>query len=309
MNKLNSYLLAIFVTMVMSISISAESNQKTNDELMAKPKSEKKSLESVSGDVNSESQSIVDQNEKNISKESIEAISETRKALKLLNDGKSAEALAALEKVVGKLEILFAKHPDLKSIPIDSHVSVLKTFTDLEAVESTKKEAIRLLRKGEIQTARQLLEPLVSEVRIRTTYIPMGTYPQAIKSIVPMIDRSEVKSARQALQEALATLGVRTKIVPLPPVNAKHLLRKAQKLSGNEKKENKQEILDLIENARYQLKMTESLGYGDIEKDYETLQKLIDKTEDRVSRDQSGEGLFDEVKEAVSKFTEKFKGK
>ena len=158
MNKLTSYLLAIFVTVGMSISISAESSQKSSEELMEKPESEKKSLESVSGDVNSESQSIIDQNEKNISKESIEAISETRKALKLLDDGKSAEALAALEKVVGKLEILLAKHPDLKSIPIDSHVSVLKSFTDLEAVETTKKEAIRLLKKGEIQTARQLFE-------------------------------------------------------------------------------------------------------------------------------------------------------
>ena len=307
MRKLANYILAVYIFLMMNMSISAESTDNTNSELLTKPKSEKKSLESVSGDVKSESQSIVDQNEKNISQESIEAISETRKALKLLDDGKSAEALAALEKVVGKLEILLAKHPDLKSIPIDSHVSVLRTFTDLETVETTKKEAIRLLKKGDIQLARKLVDPLVSEMQIRTTYIPMGSYPQAIKSIAPLIDSGDIKSARQSLKEALATLVVETEIVPLPPILAKHLLRKAQKLNVDEKKENKQEILDLIENARYQLKMAEALGYGDIEKDYETLQQLIDKTEDRVSRNQSGEGIFDEVKEAVSKFTEKFR--
>ena len=308
MKKLTCYLLAIIMTVVMSLSISAESSQKNNEELIAKPESEKKSLESVSGDVNSEGQSIIDQNEKNITKESIEVISETRKALKLLGDGKTAESMKALEKIIGKLEILLAKHPDLTSIPIDSHISVLNTFTDLETVETIRKDTIKLLKDGDIQKARQLIDSLVSEIRIRTTYIPMGTYPQAIKGIVPMIDGGNVKAASHTLREALATLVVETEIVPLPPINAKHLLRKAQKLSGDRKEENKQEILDLIENARYQLKMAEALGYGDIEKDYETLHKLIDKTEDRISRNQSGEDIFDEVKEAVSKFTEKFRG-
>ena len=308
MKKMKTNLLAVFMIVAMTASLLARSQEVKNDELIAKPESEEKSLESVSGDVNSENEAIIDQSRKDISQESIEAISETQKALKLLDQGKSAESLAAIEKIVGKLEILLAKHPDMRFIPIGTQTSVLKAFTDLEAVETTKKEAIRLLKKGEIQTARQLIDPLVSEIRIRKTFIPMGTYPQAIKDIAPLIDSGDLKSARQALTKALSTLVIRTEVVPLPPLNAKHLLRKAQKLSGDENKENKQEVLDLIENARYQLKMAEALGYGDIEKDYEALHELINKTEENVAGDKRGEGIFDEVKEAVSKFSEKIRG-
>ncbi len=305
MKESRLFLVALSLFFISAVMNNAETVETNDEAIMVKPESEQRSLDSISGTVDAEHRAVIDGKRGGISQEAIEAISETRKALKLLDDNNAAESMKMLEKIVGKLEILLAKNPELDLIPINSKVSVSNIFTDLESIEIAKREAIRLLKEGDVQKARRLLQPLVSEMKITMTYIPMASYPQAIKRVVPLVDGGEIKSARDGLSQALSTLVVETNIIPLPPLNAKHLLRQAQKRSREAGTENRQEILELIENARYQLKMAEALGYGEIEEDYEVLHRLIDKTEKRVLNDETSGGIFDDLKKAVSDFSDK----
>jgi len=234
------------------------------------------------------------------------AIDETRKALDALDQNKNEEALAALEKVTGKLDLILARDPKLALAPVSTATVVRDLYANQDTVKDAIKEARSELNDGKVQQARALLGDLASEIELQVTNIPLATYPEAIKAVAPLIDAGKTDEAKTALQTALNTLVVERFITPLPAVRAKAMLGEAEQLaekSGRSTDENKK-LHDLVEDARQQLELGETLGYG-LPEDYKPLYAQLDDIQGKTEGGKSGKGIFDTIKASLKGFKDR----
>ncbi len=238
-----------------------------------------------------------------ILKEAVAALRETQNAIAALDKGDKAAALAALEKVVGKLEIVLARAPDLALAPVDVTTQTLDIYADVKAVRQAVDEAVRLLKKGRVQDARALVSGLASEIVIEVVNIPLATYPDAIKAVVPLIEQDKVKEAKAALVAALNTLVITRHIIPLPILRVEQMLQRAEVLAEKKKRtEAEQKELDaILKAARTELEFAEALGYGK-EGDFKPFYEQLDKIAEKTKGGKYGKGFFDELKKALAEF-------
>ncbi len=241
-----------------------------------------------------------------ILKEAVAALRETQNAIVALDKGDKAAALAALEKVVGKLEIVLARAPDLALAPVDVTTQTLDIYADVKAVRKAVDEAVKLLKKGRVQDARALVSGLASEIIIEVVNIPLATYPDAIKAVVPLIEAGKVKEAKAALVAALNTLVITRHIIPLPILRVEQMLQRAEVLAEKKKRtEAEQKELDaILKAARTELEFAEALGYGK-EGDFKPFYEQLDKIAEKTKGGKYGKGFFDELKKALAEFRAK----
>ena len=270
---------------------------------MSEPSKKPNVTESAQSHVKSVTEAKTSENRQKIVEEAVAALNETKNALAALDANKKAEAIAALGKVVGQLEIIIAREPELAFAPIDVRVTTHDLYASLKTIELAKKEAEDLLEDGEVQKARILLKDLASEIVISVVNLPLATYPDAIKAVIPLIDKDKFNEAKAALQAAINTLVVTTHVIALPVIRAEHMLKEAEKLAENEKRSDKDNkaLSDLLENSRHQLEMAAALGYGD-KKEYKDFYKQIEEIQKKTDDGKSGKGFFDKVKHSLSHF-------
>jgi len=248
-----------------------------------------------------EQQDQTAQRRKQISAEAMAAIAETRNALIALDAGKKDDALAALERATGKLELILARDPNLALAPTNVEAVTVNVMADTDKVKAMRAEAQRLLDDGQVQAARHLLDGLASETVINVSNIPLATYPAAIKQAVKFVDDGKLDAAKQNLQTALNTLVVKSNIIPLPVVAAQQMLVEADKLSAksNRKPNENQRLNDLLNGARTQLEFAEALGYG-THQDFQGLYAQLDGIKSKTTNGQSGNGFFESIKSSLS---------
>ena len=264
----------------------------------AEPQSEQS--KAVNPQVQSEVEKQAADKRAQLLKDAQAAIDETQKALDALDQGKKEEALAALERVTGKLDLILARDPKLALAPVSVATVVRDLYANQDTVKAAIKEARSDLNDGKVQQARALLGSLASETELQVTNIPLATYPAAIRAVAPLIDAGKNEEAKTALQVALNTLVVERFITPLPTVRARAMLGEAEKLaekSGRSNDENKQ-LHDLVENARQQLELGETLGYG-TKADYKPLYAQLDDIQTKTGGGKSGTGIFDTIKASL----------
>ncbi len=235
---------------------------------------------------------------KEILSEATAAIRETQNALKALDEKKEKDALAALERATGKLEIILARDPDLSLAPAGVDMVTYDVLADIDAVKKLRDQAEDALEDGYVQDARRLIRNLASEIVISVSNIPLATYPEAIKLAVKHIDAGEINDAKAVLQTALSTLVVTDTVLPLPVITAKSLLQQAATLAEKEdrSKEDNKHLTQLLDRTRTELEFAQALGYGS-KKDFKDLYQLLDDIEDKTQDGKSGEGLISKMKE------------
>ncbi len=287
--------LSILLVILFSSPLYAEENRAT--------KKSRNLTESSMSDPNENAnvEEKVSQKREKIVKEAVAAIEETKKALTALENDRKQDALNALEKSVGKLEIVLERDPDLAFAVIDTKIAIHDLYASLKGIEQAKKQAEDYLEDNDIQKARGTLKGMASEVVISAVSIPLATYPEAIKDVVPLIDAGKTKEAKTALHVALNSLIVTDYIIPLPFIRAEENLNLAESLAEKKDRTEKENtsLTFLLEDARFQLKMAEALGYGN-EVVYETLHKQIDKVIEKTEGNKYGSGYFDEISEFLS---------
>lgn len=236
-----------------------------------------------------------------IMQEASSAIAETQNALKALDSGKTNEALAALERATGKLEIVLAREPKVALAPTGVHAVTHDVLADLQAVKSLRKEAEDLIDDGRIQEARHLIRDLASETVISVTSIPLSTYPLAIKEAVRLIDDKKEEEAKQVLQTALNTLVVTDTIIPLPVARAEELLKEAEKLAENKerKEEESKRLGEILNEVQSNLEFAQALGYG-TKNNFKNLYEELAEIEKKTEGGKSGVGFFDKIKLSIT---------
>ena len=259
--------------------------------------------QAVQEDVDAETEVEVSAKRRQILGEASGALAETRNALKALEENDTESALAALEKVTGKLALIVARAPELALAPVDVDVIIHDLYANPETVKAQVKAAKEFLDDGAVQAAREILSVLASETRIRTIHIPLATYPAAIAAIAPLIDEGKIDEAKEELQLTLNTLVVTKEVIPLPVVRARVLLKAAEELAENEERTIKQndELTDLLEAARVQVKLARILGYGE-KAQFQPILDDIKEIEEQTRGGKSGSGFFDAIKEKLAEF-------
>ncbi len=242
-------------------------------------------------------QEATSEKRKKILEEATAAIRETENAISALDDEKPEEALEALERATGKLEILLAREPELALAPAGVSSVTHDIVADLETIEMMREEVGDAVKEGRIQDARRLIDHLASETVVRVTNIPLGTYPDAIKLAVSLIDEGKHDEAVVALQTALNTLVISEVLIPLPVVSAEASLLAAETLAEKKDRtdEENTELVELLESARTELEFAQALGYGS-HRDFENLFDEIETIEKKTEDGKSGFGFFDKIR-------------
>ncbi len=238
-------------------------------------------------------------------KQALEILAETQKAVDLIAKAKNKEAEDLLAKIVGQLEVLMAKDPKLALIPVDVNYETRDLIADIPAVYAAVESAQKAMDDGYYQLARQILNDLASEIVVKTTYLPLATYPDAIKLAVNLMSQGKKNEASAVLVNALNTLLVTDSHIPLPVLRAEEYI-KAAAVAMESKDENKEKTaVNYLENADYQLKLAEALGYGKRDKEYKELADAIDVLKKAIENKEETEGKFNDLKAKISAFKER----
>jgi len=250
--------------------------------------------------IEQKSQDVTAEKRKEITSEAQEALNETRNALRALDAGKKEDALSALERATGKLDIILAREPSLSLAPTTVSTVTNDIYGSVDAIKDARKLALDLLEDGRVQDARWILKNLASENVIYVDNIPLASYPLAIKLAVKNIDDGKIDAAKNVLQTALNTLVVTQTVVPLHVVRAQALLKDAETIA--EKKDRKPDenkrLSELLTVAQHEVEMAEVLGYG-TKKDFKSFYEQISQIEDKTSNGKSGFGFFEKIKSSM----------
>jgi len=237
--------------------------------------------------------------------EALQAIVETQNAVGFLTNNKKEEARKQLVNTLGKLDIIMEREPDLELLPIDVNIEVNDLITDISSIKQITKDAEKALKNEHLQDARALLSGLSSEIQITTVNIPLLTYPMAIKRAVKFLDEGKLKEAEVVLMTELNELVIEDDFLPIPVLQAEVMLDEALVKHEENAKENKVVVINLLDNAEYQLKLAEALGYGKKNVTYKELNKDIKNLKKSVNSDTDSKGLFKKLKLKLKKFKER----
>ncbi|WP_286815128.1 YfdX family protein, partial [Maribacter sp. UBA849] len=136
---------------------------------------------------------------------------------------------------------------------------------------------------------------------ITTMSVPLATYPTAMKAAAILLDADKMDEAKVALYTALNTLVIETEVIPLPILRAEVMIAAAMTEDAKDE-DKKKEVLNLLDNAEYQLIMAEELGYGKRDKEYKELNKSIKEIKKSVKEDGDSQGLFSKLKNKLKNF-------
>ena len=238
-----------------------------------------------------------------LDKEAIAAVDETTKAVKSIAENKKDEALATIERAIGKVNVLLARNPATALIPVSTAVEVIEAAPlDPETIRARAKAAEDAVEDKDYPTARVLLDGLTSEIRVRTSHLPLATYPTALKEAARLIDQNKSTEARNILLTALHTLVEIDHVTPLPIALAQAAINEAQALREKDKAKARQ----LLALARNELNRAKELGYAGKDPTYSAIDKSIANIEKQLRGTEDTASTFAKLKESVSNFFNKF---
>jgi len=242
------------------------------------------------------------QNENQLVKEAINAIRDTQEALFYLNANKISKAKEAIKKAIGDLSDVLNRPNPPYLLPIDAKIEAYEFKGDLNTVTKTLAQAKLLIMENKLPQARAILNTLRDEIVIKTTNLPLATYPAALNLALKYINEGKVKEAKDVLIMALSTLVEIDTIIPIPLIKAQALVEQASKIV----KTNRKEALNILEEAKYQLKLAEVLGYtSKSSTTYKELKNDIEKLEKEIKAHHKTGSLFERLIQKLKEFKEK----
>ena len=267
----------------------------------AEPKTQ--AQEDVQPEVDERAATEAQERRESLADEAVEAMELTRQAMSRLS-GEEPDpqgAIDAIERAVGKLEVLIARDPGLALLPVAVQVRETDLVARTQTVERLIDAAEDALEDGRVQEARGVLANLASEAVVETTQLPVATYPAALRAAVPLIDAGRTDAALAQIQSALNQLVVSEVVYPLPLLRAEAMLAAAEALAEEPGRSGaSQAQLDaLLEAAREELAFGETLGYYD-QAAVAPLYGMIDEIGGKTEEGGSGTGFFDRIKRSLS---------
>jgi len=231
----------------------------------------------------------------------LSTIGTTQMLLKEIVDGKKDEAIKRGKELIGDLEVLLEKNPELALLPVDVTFQKEELVTDIETVKDVVKQAEKAMDKGYYRVASDLLKDMRSEMVINTFLIPTVTYPEAIKAAVILLEEGKEDDAKIVLAQVLSSVVIEKTVEPLPVLNAEQMIIESALIDAKNH-ENVDTVLKLLNGAEYQLQLAEAMGYGKKDKEYKVLSKVIKTLKKSVENKENSESKFDDLKDKLKAF-------
>lgn len=306
-NKLMVIMLLV-VAQILSSCASKEisSAQAQTNQQITMPAKPSLSADSMNVRLNRDANDKVLKAQEGITKDALSMIEETQNTIKSLNENKTKEAQSKLYELIGQMETLVAANPNLELIPVGANAHVNELITDINDIQAITEAAKTATKKGYYQEAKKLLDGLVSEEIISTYYLPFASYPEGLKLAAILTKEGKTEMAKVTILELLNTVVIEEVTIPLPVLKAEQYVLEAASLSSVD---NKDEVLLLLDNADYQLRLAEALGYGKRNKDYGALAKSIKTLKKDITAKATKESIkksFDSLKTQIKDFRTKF---
>jgi len=239
------------------------------------------------------------QAEKSLDKDAVAALDETKKAMAAIAQNKTDEALAAIERATGKLNVLLARRPETALIPVAAEVEIIDAAPlDINLIRDRAEAAERAVNDKDYPRARLLLHALTSELRVRVYNLPLATYPEALKEAARLLEQQKNQEARAVLTMALSTLVEVDQVSPLPIIVAQTAIDEAQAVREKDKEKTKQ----LLALAKTELERAKELGYAGKDPEYAALDKHISELEEQINSNTETASFFSRLKERVASF-------
>jgi hypothetical protein len=254
-------------------------------------------------DIETQRQQNENEAKQTLDQDAIAAVGLTGEAIKSIAANKKDDALAAIERANGKINILLARNPATALIPVTSDVVVIDTApADPKVIDQIVQQATDATKRRDLPLARILLASLVSELRIRTTSLPLATYPAALQQAAKLLDQNKNQDAGKVLLTAVNTLVVVDHVIPIPL-----LLAQAAIDAANSQRQNKDVALTLLQTARNEANRSRLLGYLTSDGEYKGLDDEISKLESAVKGTGDTSSMFSHLRDRISAFLKKHK--
>jgi YfdX protein len=238
--------------------------------------------------------------DKILDREAIAVIEETQRAIDAIAANTTSEALAALERASGKIDILLARNPSTTLIPVSHEVVVFDTARqDIQTIDEIGEAVDAVIASEDYPAARELLYGLMSELRVRTYNLPLATYPAALAEAARLLDQKKSDEARIVLMMALGTLLAIDQVTPLPLLVAREAINQAEA----QRDKDKEIALALLDTARYELDRAMALGYSAQEPEYKTMKDEISNIQKQLKKNNEDTlSFFSKLQDRLSAF-------
>lgn len=235
--------------------------------------------------------------EERLVQEAVNAIEETKRAIAAIEKNDKDAAIKSIERAVGELEIILARDRDLALLPIDYAVAIVNMgLEDEKSIREIRREVKSAINFGYFAKARNLLNSLKSEIRIIITCLPLASYPKALEQTARLMDEDKLESAKEVLQLALATLVLEEEYLPIPILKAHGLIEDASIESDKDK------AMQLLAAARQQLRLSQELGYGEADVEYDELKRELTDLKKQLKAGEHSHHSFGELKTKIANF-------
>jgi hypothetical protein len=225
----------------------------------------------------------IDLGNENIIQEVVDVIALTRSGITSIINEKYADAIEKIDKAIAKAELIIrGDHPT--KIISEVNIEVLDRAENAEKANHLIHNIDSLMELGELQKAKNLMTQLTSELRITRESISISDYLQTLKNAGQLLKSKEREKALLELNSMLSGITIERSITPLPLIIAKKMIIEMEKLL-NEEQPDTEDILTLLNNAEYQIRFAEMLGYGKTENEYRDIYENIKKIEANLDED------------------------
>ena len=290
---LNSLLIS---TLALSSVVLAETQQKSSQPQMVKS-TQVETKTTAKNDTNKTPKKSPSDYLKKENKEVVEAFKKVFDARQMIPQGKEREAIDALKEASKKFTKILAADPNLKMAPIASDMQLTQTFDPIDEIKAKVSMAQKLLKQGKVQDTRAILLPLTDEMVTQTAYLPMETYPETIKLATKKLLDADKPGAIEILDAGFGTVIEEQAVIPLSLLRAEAMITAASKLEKN----NKKDVLELLDSASEQLQLATVLGYTNEASDmYLDLSKQIKALKKEATGGNAVEKLYDKLKTSMS---------
>ncbi|MFW5773059.1 MAG: YfdX family protein [Tangfeifania sp.] len=242
----------------------------------------------------------IDLGNENIIQEAADVIALTRSGISSILNEKYADAIENIDKALAKADLIIRSDHPTKIIS-EVNIEVIDRVENAEEATEIILNIDSLMELGELQQAKNLMTKLTSELRITRESISISDYYKILKNANQLLKEKEREKALRELNSMLSGITIERSITPLPLIIAQKMVNEMEKLTNNESPE-KEDILVILNNARYQIRFSEMLGYGKTEEEYQHIYNRINEIETRLN-----ENNFSGVKKRIQDIDESLK--
>lgn len=252
-------------------------------EMLQKPEESYLTEKQIQSYVDKEINLAIDLGNENVIQEAANVIALSRTGISAILNEKYADAIENVNKAIAKAELIIrTDHPTKIISEVD--IEVLESVENAENARQIIQDVDSLMELGELQKAKNLMTQLTSELRITRESISISSYLQTLRNADRLMKDKQYEQALLELNSILSSVTVEQSITPLPLIISQRMVMEMEKLLDEEQPD-KESILTLLNNAEYQIRFSEMLGYGKTENEYQEIFNAIEEIKSELSED------------------------